>query len=120
MSFDPLVARQAIRCSLKAAGRIEHGTEYLFNKHAQLGHTQAKMDRLFEQLRDDSLFYPDPDLAREKAESHRRCYTINTALSPERVDRYINWLFYQFSAPRERNLNPCQLALAVSLIIKSM
>jgi 23S rRNA G2069 N7-methylase RlmK/C1962 C5-methylase RlmI len=87
---------------------------------AQCGRTETNMAWLREQLRDKNLFYPDLDLARAKAESYRRYYTINTALSQEQVDQYIDYLFYQFSAPRERNLNASRLSLAVSLAVKSM
>lgn len=87
---------------------------------AQCGHSDAKVDWLVSQLRDENLFYPDLELARAKAESHRRYYTVSTVFTPEQVDRHINHLFYQFSAARPRNLNASRLSLAVSLAIKSM
>lgn len=87
---------------------------------AQCGHTESQLDWVFEQLRDETMFYPDPELARAKAESHRRYYTVSTAFTPEQVDRHIDHLFYQFSAARPRNLNASRLSLAVSLAIKSM
>lgn len=89
-------------------------------KLAQCGWTDEKISMLFEQLRDENLFYPEPEVARAKAESYRRYYSINTAFSPEQVDRQIDHLTYQFSAPRKRNLNASHLSLAVSLAIKSM
>jgi hypothetical protein len=94
--------------------------DHVRDSFAQCGHNEAKMDWLVNQLRDENLFYPDPELARAKAESHRRYYTVSTAFTPEQVDRHIDHLFYQFSAPRPRNLNASRLSLAVSLAIKSM
>lgn len=98
----------------------------LIHKTRSIGLTEfvdrgnSGMDRLLERLRDPTLFYPDPEVARSKAESQRRYYTVSTRLNPGQVDRHIEWLYHEFCMPREVNLNPCRLSLAVSLAVQSM
>ncbi|AUM59641.1 hypothetical protein HOS55_gp039 [Pseudomonas phage PMBT3] len=87
---------------------------------ARPGYTEEKMAAMLYQLRPTNLFYPDPEVARAKAESQRRYYMVNTAASPAQVDRHIEWLYHEFCMPREVNLNASRLSLAVSLAIKSM
>lgn len=134
MSFDPAAAAawmEAVGVSrvtpfrellIAVSNPSTPGKSEMFSqtKLARCGWTQPKLEQLFDQLRDENLFYPDYEEARAYAESFRRYYSVNTAFSPEQVDRQIDHLTYQFSAPRKRNLNASQLSLAVSLAIKSM
>lgn len=90
---------------------------------AQCGQTESNLDWLRQQLepqRDPNLFYPDEELALQKAEAQREYYRRSTPWNADQVDRLVRWLFYEYKQPRPVNLNACRLALSIAAIIKSM
>jgi hypothetical protein len=87
---------------------------------SQCGKSEHNMNWLMEQLktaRDPNLFYPDPELARQRAESEAAFYRSNPYHSKEQVDRLVKWLTYEYSDPRPINLFPHKLSIAIAAII---
>lgn len=88
----------------------------VFRAFTQCGQTERNLGWLRQQLepkRDPNLFYPDEELARERAESHRRHYQISTAFNEQQVDRLVEWMYHQYLQPRPINLNISHLAVAI-------
>lgn len=97
----------------------EHSQDSVIVRNfSQLGKSERQLDWLRQQLIDPNLFYPDEELAREKAEAYRQRFVGH--FDQASIDRAVNWMYYEFKAPRPINLNVHPLAVAIASIIFNM